>query len=136
MRRRALLAASKPSGGGGGTYDEYFGEIPPESTEFGFPLYITVPFYEVGKDFRFYYKDPSDIVSQLVEWLFENAELWEDFFETYYEIYDPDVYVNGDKMTRLYAIESVGTMGVYFATERVSDCGIDSDYSIYMNVRL
>jgi hypothetical protein len=120
MRRRALLAASQ-TGGGGGTYDDIFGEIPPESTEFGWPLYITVPFNSQTDSYRYYYKEPSSIVGQLYNWFFENAEVTEHIFETYYDIYDPDIYINGVKVGQITCTNTLGTIyGPYLI---ISDLG-------------
>lgn len=101
MRRRALLAASQSSGSGG-TYDEFFGNIPPESTTFEFPLYITVPFVETENTFRVYQKT-DDIIGQLKEWFFANADVYENMFIDVYELYDPNVYINGEKIEFMYA---------------------------------
>jgi len=122
MRRRALLAASQTgTGGGGGTYDDIFGEIPPESTEFGWPLYITVPFDSQTDSLRYYYKEPSSIVSQLYDWFFENAEVTEKFPETYFDIYDPDIYINGVKVGQITCTDSFGMIsGPYLL---ISDLG-------------
>ena len=85
----------------GGTYDEYFGQIPPESTSFEFPLYITVPFVEVYDDTRYYKRQADNLSLQLREWFFENAECTEDFFETYYELYPDNIYLNGVKVRNM-----------------------------------
>ncbi|MBR6631229.1 MAG: hypothetical protein IKK89_04715 [Alistipes sp.] len=113
MRRRLLLANSHAASGGG-SYDEIFGEIPPESTEFGWPLYITVPFKEVveGSTNRIYYKEPSDIVSKLWDWCIENKE----FIETSgsvetYEAYPPELYVNGVRINTMS-----GDFNLWFGT--------------------
>lgn len=103
MRRRALMAASMQSGGGGdGIYDEFFGNIPPESTTFEFPLYITVPLVSIEEWGRAYEKQ-GNIVNQLVDWFFANADVYEDRFYTVYELYEPDIYINGEKIENMYA---------------------------------
>lgn len=99
MRRRALLMASMTSGGGGGgTYDEVFGEIPPESTEFGWPLYITVPYIENVENFRNYEKPPSDIGLQLYNWIMENYEEDQSMFVSTCFSYPPELYINGERI--------------------------------------
>ena len=100
--RRNLLAASTIKFDGeedSGTYDEYFGQIPPESTSFEFPLYITVPFVAtntVGQ--RIYERQSDDIALQLRAWFFENADVYE-LFQTTYELRPDNIYVNGKKVT-------------------------------------
>ena len=65
MRRRALMAASKPSGGE---------DLPPESTEFEFPLYLNTKVIEKTEDFLYRSRDWDDIMHQLVEFYNEHSE--------------------------------------------------------------
>ena len=84
----------------GGTYDEYFGQIPPESTSFEFPLYITVPFVAtntVGQ--RIYERQSDDIALQLRAWFFENADVYHEVFVEIYELRPDNIYMNGRKVT-------------------------------------
>lgn len=115
IRRRALLAASMQSGGGGGTYDEFFGNIPPESTTFEFPLYITVPFVSIEEYGRVYEKQ-GDIVNQLVDWFFANADVYEDRFYISYELYEPDIYINGEKIECMFAEKTTYDEDFYYIT--------------------
>lgn len=111
MRRRLLLANSHAASGGG-DYDEIFGEIPPESTQFGWPLYITVPFQGVAEEStnRVYYKEPSDIVSKLWDWCVENKEYIESsFIVDEYEAYPPELYVNGVRINTIRGDKSIGS---------------------------
>ena len=94
-----MMMAKKPSGGGGATYDDYFGEIPPESTSFGFPLYITVPFEGYMGDNRYYNRTADNISLQLFEWANENKVVVdESFFMVAYEAYPDNLYLNGRKV--------------------------------------
>lgn len=133
MRRRALMAASMQSGGGGGdgTYDEFFGNIPPESTTFEFPLYITVPFVREESGLRVYEKQ-GDIVNQLVEWFLANADVYEDRGFTTYELYNPDVYINGEKIEYMYA-EVFGGVFEYSGIILISQIFDDSNAWCYID---
>lgn len=142
MRRRALLAASMPSGGGG-TYDEFFGQIPPESTSFQFPLYITVPFDEVTENSRYYSKPWDEIIQQLYDWFVENATVTDLGWMKIYELDNPDVYINGEKISQMYYDDAyVGdeVHYIYLAFEKLYnniDCQIDKFVeSISMDVYL
>ena len=99
-RRRALLAASAASGGGG-VVDDYFGQIPPESTSFTFPLYLTIPYIETNNGYRDYYREADGISEALKEWFFANAEVSETPWATLYHIDNPDIYINGEKCSRM-----------------------------------
>ena len=108
----------------GGTYDEYFGQIPPESTSLEFPLYITVPFVEANDVYRLYERQADNLSLQLREWFFENAECTEDFFETYYELYPDNIYLNGVKVRKmdvvLYKGESLENKEINIYLEQIS----------------
>lgn len=93
MRRRALLAASQT--GGGGTYDDIFGEIPPESTEFGWPLYITIPFKGPGVAYIEYLKESNEITQQLLQWVRDNNVEEGSPWMPEYCAYPPELYING-----------------------------------------
>ena len=91
--------AKKPSGGGGATYDDYFGEIPPESTSFGFPLYITVPFEGYIDSSRCYERTADNISLQLFEWANENKVVVDEVSGMVsYEAYPDNLYLNGRKV--------------------------------------
>ena len=107
LLRRRLLLAKKPSGGG--TYDEYFGHIPPESTEFGFPLYITVPRNSDSNSNADYQKNSDSIVAQLFNWCNENCEIEESvgFFTTYAVGFN-GLYINGVEVKGAYKDVTIG----------------------------
>lgn len=132
-RRRALLAASQSSGGGG-TYDEFFGNIPPESTTFEFPLYITVPFVSIEEYGRVYEKQ-GDIVNQLVDWFFANADVYEDRFYISYELYEPDIYINGEKIEWMFAEIMVGAQEAFITliSQRIDNSNVFCDISLLDN---
>lgn len=126
-----------PSGGGGGTYDEVFGEIPPESTMFGWPLYITVPYFESAGNFRTYYKQPSEIGLQLYNWLIENYE--EDknpWGGSECHSYPPGLYINGEKIEYFYWDVFFGQAQNFptFNTTKISDGTVSDEGAIYINV--
>ena len=89
------------SGGGGGTYDDLFGEIPPESTEFGWPLYITIPFKEDDEYGKNYYLEPNEITLQLLQWCRDNNEEHGVIWMPEYWAYPPELYINGVKVLHL-----------------------------------
>ena len=124
-----------PSGGGGGTYDEVFGNIPPESTTFGWPLYITVPYSFTIENLRIYEKEASDIGRQLYDWLQENNECEESIFVKTYYSYPPELYINGELITTVFWDESFGEVGdPAFYTSLISDGCIHSDGLIILNI--
>lgn len=95
--------AKKPSGGGGATYDDYFGEIPPESTSFGFPLYITVPFEGYIDSSRYYKRTADNISLQLFEWANENKVVVDEAFDVVtYEAYPDNLHINGRKVEYMF----------------------------------
>lgn len=121
-----------PSGGGEGTYDEHFGQIPPESTEFGWPLYITVPYSYSDGNFRIYELGANDIGKQLYDWIQENNEIIESLFANTYYSYPPELYINGELITYFLWDEIFGEAGYpLFSTSIINDGIIDSDGAIY-----
>ena len=88
MRRRALLAANMPIGG----ID--FGELPPESTRFEFPLYLNLTKLDYeDADYYEYGREEDDITSQLYDWFEANAE---------YDTWDDCDYINLDDTCQIY----------------------------------
>lgn len=106
---------------GGGTYDDYFGQIPPESTSLEFPLYITVPFVETNDGYRLYERQADNLSLQLREWFFENAEYIDDYFTSSYELYPDNIYINGVKVNimgaELYLGDTVDDIGMFFGLD-------------------
>lgn len=140
---------SRKKAGGGGTYDKYFGEIPPESTEFGWPLYITVPFDELLENIpRVIYKKACDSISaQLIQWCHDNFEVVdEDWFLTFYEVQFPELYVNGVKIKQATADvsfdESLDDATIMLIPENSTVQGnmineiLLHDYEIYISLQL
>lgn len=120
-----------------GTYDEVFGEIPPESTEFGWPLYITVPHFDTKENFRSYYKQPSDIGLQLYNWIMENYEEEQDpWGGGYCTSYPPELYINGEKIEYCYWDVFFGQVQNYptFNTTKISDGTVTEEGAIFINV--
>ena len=129
------MSTSLPQGEeGGGTYDEYFGEIPPESTEFGWPLYITVPFTEYDNG-RIYLKEDDALITGLWQWCDENKELlYDDFFQQGYISYPPELYINGVKVDEIYNVYEFGQyMNSYAISSRWYEMSFD-DYRMYIRV--
>ena len=104
MRRRALMAASKPS-------DSPWGELPPESTEFGFPLYLNLTEYNADMDEWVRYGD--DMSPALYKWC--NDNLVGDSSEGYVPITeDTKIYINGGLVDEI--IMDFGTYYIYGAS--------------------
>lgn len=119
-----LLAASQ-TGGGGGTYDDIFGEIPPESTEFGWPLYITIPFkedYIDGNVFgKTYYLESNEITQQLRQWVVDNnAEEGSAWMPEFYA-YPPELYINGILVTFMYTEDPAQSWDTSLTTREIGD---------------
>lgn len=118
-----LLAASQTGGGGGGTYDDIFGEIPPESTEFGWPLYITIPFKEDhfhGDIFgKIYYLESNEITQQLLQWCIDNNVEEGTLWMPEYWAYPPELYINGMLVKNVVAVDTTDSWdaSTSFSTE-------------------
>lgn len=69
MLRRLMLAQAMQ---GGGSEDNR----PPESTSFGFPLYLNTELYEINEQWAYRERDPDkdSIVADFREWLDNNLE--------------------------------------------------------------
>lgn len=131
------MMAKKPSGGGGATYDDYFGEIPPESTEFGFPLYITVPFEGYADEHRYYQRAADNISLQLFEWANENKVVVDEFFSTtVYEVYPDNLYINGRKVEYMSTETDAFSVGkiTYWSIliEDMVECFVFTDGTIWI----
>ena len=129
--------------GGGGTYDEIFGNIPPESTEFGYPLYITVPFVKKGSNYNYYFKDPNAITQYLWDWFMENKVFVSADgigIMAAYEATPPELYINGAKVIKM---TSDSEFGEFYSIEivirdqlslNIAWCTLYDDYSLDMVV--
>ena len=115
-----------------GTYDEYFGQIPPESKTFGFPLYITVPFKSEDDYALYYVKNNDSIVKQLWDYCWENSEIVSDSFNVAHKFNNiGDVFINGIKVT-LDGESHNGVSNFYIFVsgenlEGTIECGISHD---------
>jgi hypothetical protein len=71
-----------------------------------------VPFneYNEANDSYYYYKAPSTIIEQLRDWFFNNAEVTTGSFETSYDIYNPNIYINGVKVELITASDNLGML--------------------------
>lgn len=122
--------------GGEGTYDEIFGNIPPESTEFGWPLYITLPFVEEVSVSRVYEKEPSKITEELFNYVIANKEfVKEDFQFKEYVLYPSALYINGVKCNKISILydKIEGYYDIALIVKKY-DAYLEEDYSIYMIV--
>ena len=98
MRRRALLAASMPSGGDGGID---FGELPPESTEFAFPLYLNITefSYDYGDELE-YFREGDEISDLLRGWFLDNCKKDNDGYSLELTK-NCQIYINGSPIATL-----------------------------------
>ena len=94
-RRRALLADSMPSGG----ID--FGELPPESTEFAFPLYLNITEFSCDYGYELeYFREQDEILDLLEEWFWDNCI--DNFYNFSLELTnDCQIYINGSPIDKL-----------------------------------
>lgn len=71
--------------------------LPNESTEFGFPLYINTSVIYDYEDYMERYRDDSDgILSQLSEWLKANYNTWIRDYEAYPIYIDGSLVIDSD----------------------------------------
>jgi hypothetical protein len=113
MRRRALLAASMPSG----EVDE---NLPPESTEFVFPLYLNTKIIEKSDDYLYRERQADELVIQLVDYYIKDLDVGKD-------VENLPVYIDG------YQIKSAYINPDFY---EISDIVTDKDYGNYTNVAI
>jgi hypothetical protein len=130
MRRRALLAANMK----GGEID--FGELPPESTEFAFPLYLNIIEldYESADHYE-YIREGDEISASLCTWFFDNAIYDGNTYEDYWYIdmgETNQIYINGVPVTKIEKYEFETEIALYVSGGVFDEVTIDSDvYSLY-----
>lgn len=91
------MAASMQSGG----ID--FGELPPESTEFSFPLYLNITefSYDYGDELE-YFREGDEILDLLKEWFLDNCIEIGSFGYTLELTEECQIYINGSPISTLY----------------------------------
>ena len=97
-RRRALMAAvsQNPS-------DNPWEDLPPESTEFGFPLYLNLTEYDANMDE--WYRTEDSISTALYEWCKQNFvnQGGDGTIEGYVPLTaDTKIYINGGLIEEIY----------------------------------
>lgn len=98
MRRRLLLANSHAESGGGDLPSE---GLPPESTSFGFPLYLNITKLATEyDDYIEYYREADDIGNALCDWL-EEREPNDGGGSGLINIGDNEIYINGCRVTEV-----------------------------------
>lgn len=125
MRRRLLLANSHAESGGGDLPSE---GLPPESTSFGFPLYLNITkySYEYGDGIE-YHRDHDDVSEAWLEWLDEKSEgIY--VGEGDIDIGDNEIYINGCRVTEVIMV--FGAYEIYFKTPPFDWVSID-DTGLY-----
>lgn len=98
-RRRALMAAVSQK-----SSDNPWGDLPPESTEFGFPLYLNLTEYDAMSDE--WYRTEDSINTDLYEWCEQNF-VEQDFVDSSASGYvpltaDTKIYINGGLVEEIY----------------------------------
>lgn len=125
MRRRLLLANSHAESGG---EDLPSDGLPPESTSFGFPLYLNITKYADETDgFIEYERGHDDVSEAWYDWLVEKGG---DIIggEGDIDIGDNEIYINGCRVT---AVDySWGSYLIYFKTPPFYEVFID-DTGLY-----
>lgn len=98
MRRRLLLANSHAASGGEDLPSE---GLPPESTSFGFPLYLNITKYAAEyDDYIEYERGDDDIINALCVWL-EERESDPGLGSGTVNIGDNEIYINGCRVTEV-----------------------------------
>lgn len=79
-----------------------FGELPPESTEFVFPLYINITefIYDYGDELE-YFREQDEILDFLEEYFWNNCENHDYSYELELTN-DCQIYINGSPISTLY----------------------------------
>lgn len=86
--------------------DNPWGDLPPESTEFGFPLYLNLTVYDANTDE--WWREEDDVSSALYQWCEEN--LVGDDTDSYVPLSDDTkIYINGGLVD-----EIIKNMGTYY----------------------
>lgn len=98
-RRRALMAAVNQK-----SSDNPWEDLPPESTEFGFPLYLNLTEYDANNDE--WYRTEDSISRALFEWCEQNLvkqEVDNPMIEGYVPLTaDTKIYINGCLIEEIY----------------------------------
>lgn len=98
MRRRLLLANSHAESGGEDLPSE---GLPPESTSFGFPLYLNITkFAAEYDDYIEYERGEDDIINAFIDWL-EERESNDGGGSGTVNIGDNEIYINGCRVTEV-----------------------------------
>lgn len=95
MRRRLQLANSHALGNSGGLPSD---GLPPESTSFGFPLYLNVVDLDYEDSYGLeYVREGDDISMSFCNWI---KDQYQDNSVIYFG--DNEIYINGSRVTRIY----------------------------------
>lgn len=103
-RRRLLLANSHAESGGGDLPSD---GLPPESTSFGFPLYLNITKYSYEDDAAIeYYREADDISSAFIDWLNDNPII-SGGMAGYVDFGSNEIYINGCLVSAIIRIANV-----------------------------
>lgn len=120
MRRRALLAISSSS------ERVDFGELPPESTEFAFPLYLNITELSFETTDYIEYVRPEDNITTLLRtWFFNNAT---NSVAGYSNVILNDtnrVYINGEPVIEMRKYEYNTEIIIYLNNNVFDDVILD-----------
>lgn len=104
MRRRLLLANSHAESGGGDLPSE---GLPPESTSFGFPLYLNITTYSYEDDAVIEcYREIDDISRAFIDWLNDNTII-SGGVGGYVDFGSNEIYINGCLVSAITSVTNI-----------------------------
>jgi len=126
MRRRLLIANSHAESGGGDLPSD---GLPPESTSFGFPLYLNITTLGYEDDsIAEYMREQDNINDAFFDWLYENRVSTD--MTGRVNIGDNEIYINGCRVTEI-KYSSFSDFHLYFDNPPFDDVGISTDRVLY-----
>lgn len=125
MRRRLLLANSHAESGGGDLPSD---GLPPESTSFGFPLYLNITTYDYEDDAVIeYYREADDISRAFIDWLNDNTII-AGGVGGYVDFGSNEIYINGCLVSAITML--TGTFEFDFKTPPFDGVALD-EFGLY-----
>lgn len=121
MRRRLLLANSHAESGGGDLPSD---GLPPESTSFGFPLYLNITKcdYE-SDDYIEYMRDHDDVSEALQDWLYDNR-INDSGAYGHVDLGSNEIYINGCLVSAIIFVANIFEFD--FKTPPFDEVSLDS----------
>lgn len=116
-----------------GTYDDIFGELPPESTSFEFPLYLNITEldYEDADCKEYIRNSADDIIVQLTNWFDANYRV-HNSYDGSWEYINLDeshqIYINGSLITQLKRQPWTTAIECFPAPSPFTECFAELDF--------